>query len=193
VNTELEIRNKERRWLLDQSELFSRRVANTPLREQAIEATRREYDSLLEEYERMKRNLSETKLSKNLENQQRGEQFKIIESASLPQIPYKPNRQMALMFTLALSLGCGLGLAFFRDITDQSVHGVSVLNQQFRFPVLAKIQLYVSPGQRTRDRVKKLLRTAGWIIGLGLAGAVCAWLAVRLELADRMTNIFYSF
>lgn len=192
VNTELDIRRKEREWLTTQSQLYSGRVANTPVREQAIAATRLEYTSLLEEYDRMKRNLSQAKLSKNLEDQQRGEQFKVIEQATLPQFPYKPNRQMGLLLALAVSLAFGVGLAIARDSTDPSVHSPLVLTRNFQIPVLVSVPHFVPQGELKRVRLRRLLRRLGWCGVLAVAGAVCVAVTIRFDLAELLADLIYK-
>jgi polysaccharide chain length determinant protein (PEP-CTERM system associated) len=192
VNTELDIRRKERTWLASQSQLYTARVFNTPVREQAIAATRLEYTSLLEEYDRMKRNLSQAKLSKNLENQQRGEQFKVIEQATLPQFPYKPNRQLGLLLTLLVSLGVGLGLAIARDSTDPSVHSPSVLARHFQIPTLVAVPHFVPQGEMKRVRLRRLLRRLGWLCVLAAVGAAGVAATIRFDLAERLAGLIYK-
>jgi uncharacterized protein involved in exopolysaccharide biosynthesis len=192
VTTELGIRRKEREWLTSQSRLYAARVANTPVREQAIAATRLEYTSLLEEYDRMKRNLSQAKLSKNLENQQRGEQFKVIEQPVLPQFPYKPNRQLGLLLTLLMSLGFGVALAIARDTTDPSVHSLAVLNRNFQFPVLVSVPRFVPQSQVKRNRLRRLLRQLAWVTALLVLGAACVVATIRLGLAGMLADLIYK-
>src|SRR6185436_6775425 len=47
------------------------------------------------------------RLSENLEKRQKGEQFRVLDPANMPQKPETPDRLKIML--LALGLGCGLG------------------------------------------------------------------------------------
>ncbi len=192
VETELKIRKKERVWFQQQTDLYTRRVANTPLREQEIEATRREYNSLLEDYERMKRNLSQAKLSKNLEDKQRGEQFKIIEAAVLPRAPFKPNRQRAGLVVLLLGLGVGAGLAFFRETTDHTIHEKSILQKHFKKPVLVSIPHFAPEHRKRRELLQRIAKWSLLFIVFITVTIIGCYAVHYLSLAGMISGIIYQ-
>ena len=60
-------------------------------------------------------------LAENLENEQKGERFTLIDAPLAPQLPASPNRAMIMGLGLLLALAGGLGTAFALDGSDGSV------------------------------------------------------------------------
>ena len=78
-------------------------------------------------------------MAENLERKQKGEQFKILDPARLPEKPIKPNRNKILLIGALGGLVLGLGLTWFRESLDQSFRTVSELEDDLGIPVLATI------------------------------------------------------
>jgi capsular exopolysaccharide synthesis family protein len=66
------------------------------------------YDSLL-------RKKLDAKLSESLEQQQQGEQFRVLDPANLPTLPSKPKRPLIILCGSGLGGGVGVGLAFLLE------------------------------------------------------------------------------
>jgi polysaccharide biosynthesis transport protein len=92
----------------EEMKAFETRVEMTPKREQELKLLERDYDNLKGNYRSLLDKKLNADLSENLERRQRGQQFRIIDPANLPQNPETPNRIRIMM--LALALGCGLGV-----------------------------------------------------------------------------------
>ncbi len=137
----------------EQMKEYEARVEQAPVREQELMILNRDYGNLKENYRSLLDKKLNARLSGNLEKRQKGEQFRILDPANLPQKPETPNR-VKIMW-LALALGCGLGgggvvaLEFYRPVFRRSDEVESVL--QLR--VLASIPNFGS----VSDRAKKLL------------------------------------
>ena len=132
---------------------YEARVEMAPAREQELMILNRDYGNLKENYRSLLDKKLNARLSGNLEKRQKGEQFRILDPANLPQKPETPNR--VKIMALALALGCGLGvggvvaLEFYRPVFRRSDEVESFL--QLR--VLASIPNFGS----VSDRAKKLL------------------------------------
>ena len=59
-------------------------------------------------------------MAQNLERDQQGEQFRVLDPANLPDKPSFPNRPMFALGGLGGGLGLGLGLAFLMELKDSS-------------------------------------------------------------------------
>lgn len=68
----------------------------------------RDYGNLKENYRSLLDKKLNARLSGNLEKRQKGEQFRILDPANLPQKPETPN--LIKIMSLALVAGCGLGV-----------------------------------------------------------------------------------
>jgi len=108
--SKLEIASLKERLLRikDQMKEYEARVEKAPAREQELMLLNRDYGNLKENYRSLLDKKLNARLSENLEKRQKGEQFRIIDPANLPQKPETPDRLKIML--LALALGCGLGV-----------------------------------------------------------------------------------
>jgi polysaccharide chain length determinant protein (PEP-CTERM system associated) len=107
--SKLEIASMKERLLRikDQMKEYEVRVEKAPAREQELMILNRDYGNLKENYRALLDKKLNARLSEHLENRQKGEQFRILDPANLPQKPETPDRLKIML--LALALGCGLG------------------------------------------------------------------------------------
>ena len=119
--------------------MYQTRIENTPIREQTIALLARDYQNSKETYESLLKKREEAQQAENLERRQKGEQFKVIDPAIIPEKPFKPNIQRILLFGLLLGMGSGFGVAFFREQMDRSFRDAEDLEVAFESKVLASI------------------------------------------------------
>jgi uncharacterized protein involved in exopolysaccharide biosynthesis len=81
----------------------------------------------------------EAQQAENLERRQKGEQFKIIDPARIPEKPYRPDMTKILLIGLALGFFGGVAVAFFREQMDRSFRDAEDLQVTLGFKVLANI------------------------------------------------------
>lgn len=115
---DIEKREKDIKVQIDGYEL---RVENTPKREQELVTIQRDYDNVSASYQSLLSKKLNAEISENLEKRQKGEQFRVIDSADLPEKPIKPNKMMVLLLGSVMGLGAGIGLAFIREQLDNSI------------------------------------------------------------------------
>jgi len=122
-----------------QMEKYSERVEKTFGRELEITNLTRDYQNAKETYESLLRKSQEAQQAENLERRQKGEQFKVIDSARTPGMPFKPDIPKIFLFGLLLGLGSGFGLAFFREQMDRSFRDAEDLEATLGLKVIANI------------------------------------------------------
>jgi polysaccharide chain length determinant protein (PEP-CTERM system associated) len=118
---------------------FHMRIENTSIRELAMTDMTRDYQNLNETYQSLLRKSQEAQTAENLERRQKGEQFKIIDPARIPEKPFKPDIPKILLFGLLMGMGSGFGIAFFREQMDRSFRDAEDLETTLGFKVLANI------------------------------------------------------
>ncbi len=118
---------------------FQRRIENTPIRELAMANLARDYQNTKESYETLLKKSQEAQQAENLERRQKGEQFKVIDPARIPEKPMQGKVLKILLFGLGLGLGTGLGMAFLREQMDRSFRDAEDLEATMDFKVLANI------------------------------------------------------
>jgi polysaccharide chain length determinant protein (PEP-CTERM system associated) len=115
------------------------RVENTPMREIAMSNLTRDYESTKETYQSLLRKSQEAQQAENLERRQKGEQFKVIDPARIPEKPMQGKVLIILLFGLLLGMGSGFGVAFLREQMDRSFRDAEDLEATMEFKVLANI------------------------------------------------------
>jgi uncharacterized protein involved in exopolysaccharide biosynthesis len=99
----------------------------------------RDYQNNKESYHSLLKKNQESQQAENLERRQKGEQFKVIDPARIPEKPFSPNIPRNLLFGVLLGMGLGFGMAFFKEQMDRSFRDAEDLETTLGFKVLANI------------------------------------------------------
>jgi uncharacterized protein involved in exopolysaccharide biosynthesis len=118
---------------------YKGRIEQTPVREQDMGALGREYQSMKSTYETLLKKSQEAQQAENLEKRQKGEQFRVIDPAIVPEKPFSPNVPKSLLIGLFAGLATGLALAFMREQMDRSFHDAADVEISLGIKVLATI------------------------------------------------------
>ena len=145
--------------------MYQKRVEQTPQREQEITALRRDYDNLKSLHDSLLDRKLEAEISVNLEKKQKGEQFRIIDPAKIPQIPVEPDLRKILLMTVVLGLGLGGGLAYLREMTDSSYKDPTDVEKELQIPVLVNLPQRYSPKEIRSQKHRKILAVASVTVG----------------------------
>ncbi|MEK7702805.1 MAG: Wzz/FepE/Etk N-terminal domain-containing protein [Nitrospirota bacterium] len=137
---------------------FERRIENAPKREQQLATLLRDYENTQKNYQLLLDKKLSARISENLEKRQKGEQFRVVDSANLPQKPYRPDPRKTLIMGIFLSFVLGVGCVFAREMMDISIRKPDELEKLSGIPVLASIvryDLFPEPGQKRTGKDKK--------------------------------------
>ena len=155
---------------------IQRKVERLPQREQELISLSRDYDNIKKSYEELLKKQLDSQVSQKLEEKQKGEQFQILEPASLPSRPFKPDRPMVLGMALLASLVVGVGGAFGLEMQDPTLRGAREFKNFFDMPILACLP--VIQDDRLRRRIAK--RRAAVVGGLvSIMGAYLVFLVIN--------------
>jgi predicted secreted protein len=112
----------------------------------------------VKKYHELKQNLLEAQVSQQLESENRGERFSLIEPAFVPSAPDSPNRIRILLVGVVLSMISGLGFASVAEYLDQSVRGARRVSQLLGAPPIVSIPyLVVESGEARLDQRRIML------------------------------------
>lgn len=135
--TETSSLKARRTRLLESIKETERRVEQTPLREQELMILVRDYENRQKNYQALLDKRLNAHVAVNLEKRQKGEQFRILDPANLPEKLDSPNRLLIMLLGLlgggALGVGGALGLDLFnptfrrREEVEQFLSGARVL------------------------------------------------------------------
>jgi len=132
---------------------YQTKVEETPKREQELLSINRDYRNLQELYNSLLARKLEAEIAVSMEKKQKGEQFRIIDPAKIPDFPISLNIRKILLMSLAIGLGLGCGLAFFTETMDTSYKTPDDAENDLQLPVLVSL-----PIQHTERELKNLKR-----------------------------------
>lgn len=139
IEVELNTLKERERGLQKQIQLYERRVENVPAREQELAVLERDYENTKKNYESLLDKKLNAQISENLEKRQKGEQFRILDPANLPERPFKPVPLQIGLMGIAGGLGLGVALAFIREKLDSSIRKPEEVERITSVRVLASI------------------------------------------------------
>ncbi len=141
MTTSLEIKRfqSESASISAQINKYMGRIEQTPAREQDMAALLREYESTKAAYETLLKKSQEAQQAENLEKRQKGEQFRVIDPARVPEEPFTPDVPKILLIGLLAGLAGGLALAFVREQLDRSFYDAADAELSLGLKVLATI------------------------------------------------------
>src|SRR5262249_51998626 len=127
VEAELKALRVEEKRLHQDLDLYQQRVQNTPRREQEFQVISRDYATTSDLYKTLLQRYEEAQLAETLEQRQKGEQFRVLETALPPKEPFAPKRSRLLLGGLAVALGLAMGAIFLAEELDTSFHTIDEL------------------------------------------------------------------
>jgi uncharacterized protein involved in exopolysaccharide biosynthesis len=144
---------------------YENRLNQIPIREQQQGGIVRETEALRQEYAELQKKEQESQLATNLEKQQGGQQFRLIDPASFPVVPSSPKRFRISLFGIAGGLALGLALALLLELKDTSFHTDQELTKAFNPPFVVAVPLLSTPSE---DRRSLWIGIGRWIAGSAL-------------------------
>jgi uncharacterized protein involved in exopolysaccharide biosynthesis len=157
-------------------------LGSAPRVEEQLGALTREYESLSKNVEDYGKKRLEAGTTANMERRQKGEQFKVIDSAVPPTEASSPHRLVIVFVGLLLGLALGGGVGLLLESSDSSFHVARDLQQKLRIPVLAEIPTILLDADRAllrRRRFRTALATAA-VVFLVLLGSGGGYLYVNV-------------
>ncbi len=133
---------------------YRKRIEATPKVEERYQRMVNSRNSLLLKYNDLLQKHQEARVAQELEKDQKGERFTLVEPARIPGKPYKPNRLAIALVGVILAIGSSIGFAAIREFTDQSVRSSDSLEALTGVPVLAVIPSMVSPREQAQRRLR---------------------------------------
>jgi polysaccharide chain length determinant protein (PEP-CTERM system associated) len=115
------------------------RVDNAPRTEQELATLTRDFQMLNENYLTLLDKKLDAQMAQRLEERWKGERFRILDPAYLPERPVSPNRRRYAVVGVFLGLLAGLGLALGMELLDTTVKNAEELRTLQDYPVLACI------------------------------------------------------
>ncbi len=142
------------------------KVEDTPKRELELQSLQRDYSNIQTVFNSLLDRKLEAELSVNMEKKQKGEQFRILDHARLPEKPISPNVQLLFLLSIASGLGIGAGIIFLLEIFDSSIRREEQIEKELGLKILAAIPPLKMPNDNRKRKIE--LISFACVSGYGL-------------------------
>ena len=143
---------KRQAQVQNQIGVLQARVQASPVVEQQLKEMTRSYQSALDFYNELLKKHDNSAMATDLQHQQEGEQFRVLDPPSLPDQPSFPKKPYFLGGGLATGLALGVGILALIAISDKSIYTERDVELCLKVPVLGLIpnlEIKTSIGKNT--------------------------------------------
>jgi polysaccharide biosynthesis transport protein len=169
IDVQIKTLKTQEQQLIKDIAMYRARVENTPRVEQELQELSRDYVSTKDLYQSLLKRYEEARIAGNMEQRQKGEQFRLLDPAVPAREVAAPRRLRLLLMALFLSGGLAAGVLVLAEKLDTSFHTADELRAFTRIPILTSIPRIVT------DRDQRLQR---WWAGLGTLSATAGLVLV---------------
>ena len=156
----------EIKGLTSQIATYQRRLEMTPKREQELALITRDYETTREMFRQLLAKRGEADIAAELEQRQKGEKFRVIEQARLPERPAGPNRLRLLIVGFVLALGAAGVAVVLAEQVDTSYRRAEEVRATAGVPVLSTIPRIVTEDDRLHAARQRRMALAAVAVGL---------------------------
>ncbi len=171
LNLEIKALQREKEENRTAMRTVESKVGRLPQREQELVSLTRDYENLKRSYDELLKKKLEAGISRNLEENQKSEQFQILEPPSMPTTPFEPDRKRILSLAFLGAIAFGFGGAIGLEILDPTLRGAKEFKYFYDIPVLAAFPTIRDGGRIDRSNARKAAILAG-IATLAFAATV---------------------
>jgi len=172
ARSELQHTRDKRRALEAELAAYEERVRAGPMIEREYRALTRDYESSLAQLREVRAKQMQAEIGQSLEEEGRAERFVLIEPASLPGSPIKPDRERIVFLGFILAFVGGGGLVALREVLAQAIYGSKAVAAITGAPPLAVVP-YISTAEEIRRKwIKRFLGAVAILVIL--VGALAA-------------------
>ncbi len=143
---------KRQAQIQDRIGVLQARVQASPVVEQQLKEMTRNHQSALDFYNELLKKFNNSAMASDLQHQQEGEQFRVLDPPSLPDKPSFPNKLTFLGGGIGAGFALGVGILALIVISDTSIYTERDVELCLKLPVLGLIPdlgVDISAGEST--------------------------------------------
>lgn len=157
-------------------------IRNTPQVEEFYLVLMNRRTSLQSKYNELVQKHHTAEIAQELERDQKGERFTLMEPPRLPEKPIKPNRLAIFVIGFILAGGAGIGFVAIREFVDTSARTPEALFALTGAPILAGIPKIITKKEQQQKRRNKIAVFMAVIIAICSAVAAFHFFVMDLEI-----------
>ncbi|BCA54145.1 putative Lipopolysaccharide biosynthesis protein [Nitrospira sp. KM1] len=141
---QLELISVRKARIASEVKKYEGRLEKTSLHQQELMVTQRDYDNLQKSYQALLDKKMNVSMAGELEKKRQGTQLRIIDPATLPRLPEKPNILLIMLGGLGVGCALGLGGAFGLELLRRGYVSAEEVEVGLGLPVISSISNYKS-------------------------------------------------
>jgi len=169
---------------------YQKRVEDTPRKEQELLLVERDYNNIKKSHNELLSRKLEAEISFNMEKKQKGEQFQIIDPATLPEKPISPNMKMLFLLTLVAGPNIGLGLIFLLEYLNTSFRNPEDVESYLDLSVLATLPIVYHEKDKRKQRLSLVFSILSVMLSCVL---LIAFAVLSLKGVDQTMELLNNF
>jgi polysaccharide chain length determinant protein (PEP-CTERM system associated) len=150
---------KQQAQIQRQIGILQAHVQASPMVEQQIKELTRNYQTALEHYNDLLKNQQKSAMLTDLQDQQEGEQFRVLDAPSLPTSPSFPKKSVFVGGGLAAGLAVGLCILYLLAMSDKAMYTERDVEVCLKLPVLTLVPTFdlaeLAPEPKSKSRRSK--------------------------------------
>jgi polysaccharide chain length determinant protein (PEP-CTERM system associated) len=153
---------------------YEARIENTPRHAARLAHLESSYQTQQSSIRELQTKKMLADIARAMEVKQKGEKFRVIESAVPPHFPVRPNRPLIFVVGAILGLMAGVALMVVRELTDSRLHTLAELQAGLPLPILGTVPVIRLPSEiaEARARIRRLgLSAAAAVVLIATVGA----------------------
>jgi polysaccharide chain length determinant protein (PEP-CTERM system associated) len=157
---------------------FQTKLDAVPKHESELVELTRDYATLQTSYQSLLTKREESKIAANLERRNIGEQFKVLDPASVPERPFSPNRLVINLGGAGGGLVLGVLITFLPEFMDTALKSEENVIRLLDVRVLGLVPTMFSVEDRQRRRLRSIVVSVASVLAVG-SSALLVWWRLR--------------
>ncbi|MBC2713441.1 MAG: protein GumC [Desulfosarcina sp.] len=170
--------------------LYQKRIENTPKREQELLSLKRDYENILATHNSLLARKLEAEIAVNMERKQKGEQFRVLDTARLPEKPVKPDMKKLFVLIVGAGLAVGAGIIFLLEYLDNTLKRPEEIESDLKLPVLCMVPQILSRKTRILRNVEHVCCAFFVLVSLAL---FAGFTALYMKGVDQTLNVLKNW
>lgn len=155
LNEEIKTRQAKQTEIETRIRMLQGKVDTLPAIEQQYAEFNRDYKVAQDNYQSLLLRKNASGMAADVEHQAQGEQFRIIDPASLPTKPYKPDLILLNAGGLALGLVFGVGFGALQEFKDHTMHSDKDIRYYLPIGLLGTMPVVMNTETKAQTRAMK--------------------------------------
>jgi polysaccharide chain length determinant protein (PEP-CTERM system associated) len=154
---------KRQSQIQEQIRAVQGRLQASPVIEQQLKELTRNYQTASDIYNDLLKKRENSAMATDLEHEQQGETFKVLDAPSLPSSPSFPKKSLFVGGSLAAGLALSLGILYLLALMDKALYSERDVEVCLKLPVLAIVPSFDVRAAATKS--KSVAKFDGALIG----------------------------